>query len=59
MCIKENGFKPRTYVHISTVYIAFSKIFSIEKKKKMKMIEGMEVTSEWLNFENKIVPGIK
>ena len=22
------------------------------------MIEGTEVTSEWLNFENKIVPGI-
>ena len=41
--MKEGGFKPGEYVHTSTVYIQFMKIFTI---KKMKMIEGMEVTSE-------------
>ena len=35
------GLKPSEYVHISTVYFPFLKIF---EKEKMKMIDIMEVS---------------
>ena len=60
-CIEgKGGFKLGEYVRILTVYFPFLKIFSIKNKNKNDKGNGglIDVTSEQLNFEHKIAPGI-
>ena len=50
-------FKPGAYVHISTVYFPFLKIFLIKKKYENDQGNGgfSDVTSKQLNFEHKLL----
>ena len=61
-CVQGEGVQIwRVGIRISTVYFPFLKMFLIKKKNENDWGDGgfADVTSEWLNFEQKIAPGIK